>query len=87
MRPAVSTFGFDIVPDVDTIVTRIKGQMPVGKRLDLLGSQEPQGWPGWLVRLASEHLRAMFGIGSSTGFLLVNCTSQFVLETMSRKED
>ncbi|MDT0576461.1 methyltransferase domain-containing protein [Croceicoccus sp. F390] len=50
MRAAVSTFGLDIVPDVERIVTQIAAQMPTGTRLGLLGSQEPGGWPDWLVR-------------------------------------
>lgn len=50
MCVAISTFGLDIVPDVDSIVMRLAAQMPPGTKLGLLGSQEPKGWPNWLVR-------------------------------------
>ncbi|MDT0576462.1 potassium channel family protein [Croceicoccus sp. F390] len=33
------------------------------------------------------HLRAMTGIESLTGFLLISCTAQFVFQTMSGKEN
>ncbi|MGB7406627.1 MAG: class I SAM-dependent methyltransferase [Pacificimonas sp.] len=45
----ISTFGLDIVPDVDPVVEDIAAQMPDGARLGLLGSKEPAGWPDWLV--------------------------------------
>ena len=50
MSAAVSTFGLDIVPGVDRIVGKVAERMPAGTRLGLLGSQEPAGWPDWLVR-------------------------------------
>jgi len=33
------------------------------------------------------HLRALAGIESLTGFLLISCTAQFVFSTMKRQED
>jgi hypothetical protein len=32
------------------------------------------------------HLRAMTGVESLTGFLLISCTAQFVFQTMTKKE-
>lgn len=32
------------------------------------------------------HLRALAGIESLTGFLLISCTAQFVFQTMSKQE-
>ncbi len=51
MRAAISTFGLDIVPSAERIVEAFAHKMPEGTRLGLLGSQEPENWPDWLVRL------------------------------------
>jgi demethylmenaquinone methyltransferase/2-methoxy-6-polyprenyl-1,4-benzoquinol methylase len=51
MRAAISTFGLDIVPGAERIVEDFAHKMPEGTRLGLLGSQEPENWPDWLVRL------------------------------------
>lgn len=51
MSAAISTFGLDIVPGAERIVEDFSNKMPMGTRLGLLGSQEPENWPDWLVRL------------------------------------
>lgn len=61
LHGAVSTFGLEMVPEVDAVVASIVAALVPGGRIAVGGLRRPDGWPEWAVRLG-EFVNRPFGV-------------------------
>ena len=47
----LSTFGLEMVPQYESVVSNVASQLPSDGRLGLLGLKHPDNWPDWLISL------------------------------------
>ncbi len=61
LHGVVSTFGLEMVPEVDAVIARAVAALAPGGRVAVGGLRRPAGWPEWAVRLG-ELLNRPFGV-------------------------
>lgn len=47
----LSTFGLEMVPQYESVISNVALQLPPDGRLGLLGLKHPENWPDWLISL------------------------------------